>query len=640
MMGAVSSWEGVDVEAAAEPNGADRGYRAASDRDRAAPWFVWGVWGLMLLGNLALVLRYTGPYPVSDELNLLSGSFTPQWLWQQHAEHRVPLAKLIWLGVLQLANYDFRAINAVSVLSVAVAAAAMIVAAARLRGRARYSDAFFPLAMLGFGQIQNFLWSWVLNHILPNLIACGLLLVIALRGREPKLRDTFLVAAVVVLLFLAGPIGLPYILAAAAWLGYRAILSWRSLAEPHGRRDGLITLGLAVACGAMVGLYFVGYHVKPGTAAGVPVAETGLIDSMKASLRILCVSFGPVVAPYVRPVGLAVLGLILASGVVLVRTWLGQPSERLRALGFLLCFGATGVLLLAVGRARAGLGWQWLMSGVYLNMAIPALCATYLTGILYGRPAIGESMQTTLFALSCLFFLPNFERAIGFGQDWHQSHQAIERDIKVGVPPSIIAERRYPNFGVAPPAVPFEQIAQALRSYKARGIPQFRAMASDPDYREIRLPITASALDEVVWKDGVGYSCSRAPDGASLAFSLDRAHLVYAIRLRCSYEDGPSGMADPRMVWKAGDAAESSDAGGPRVAKNGGGLLVSKLPFTMLGEWGDSARDELAQTLVFWVNSEVDRFRIHPDTKSFAFRILEIVLLVPPDDPVTGDPKP
>jgi hypothetical protein len=639
MRGAVSSWEGRHPEAVAGPNGPDRGDRAASDRDLAVPWFVWGIWGLMLLGDLALVLRYTGWYPFADELFLLPQSITPQWLWQQHAEHRVPLAKLIWLGVFQLANYDYRAVYAVSVLSVAATAAAMVMAARRLRGRVRYSDAFFPLAMLGFGQIPNFLNSWVFNHILPNLIACGLLLVVALRGREPHLRDTFLVAAVLVLLFLAGPIGLPYIMAAATWLGYRAILNWRSPGEPHGRRDGLITLGLAVASVAMVGLYFVGYHNTPGTAAGAPVPETGLIDALKASFRILCVSFGPVVVPYVRPLGLTLLGLILASAVVLSRTWLGQPRERLRALGLLLFLGATVGLLLVVGRVRAGLGWQWHLGGIYLNMAIPALCATYLTGILYGRPAIGELVQTMLFALSCLFFLPNFERAITDGQRWHESQQAIKRDIQAGVPPSIIAARRYPSFGVAPPGFPIEVVAQALRGYKELGIPQFRAMASDPDYREVRLPIIPSAVDEVVQKDDVDYSWSRAPKDSSLAFSLDRRRFVYAIRLRCSYEDGASGVAEPRMAWSAGDAAETWDGAGPG-RENGGGLLVSKIPFRMPGDWGETVRNERAQTLTFWVNSEIDRFRIHPDTKPFAFKVLEIVLLVPPDHPLMGDPKP
>jgi hypothetical protein len=625
MMRQVSSWESGDAEAA-EANVPDRGYRAAFDRDLAAPWFVWGVWGLLLLGNLALVLRFTSPYPLSDEVTLLSESITPRWLWQLHGEHRVPLTKLIWLGVLHLTNYDFRAVNAISVLSVAAAAAAMTTAAGRLRGRICYSDAFFPLSMLGFGQIQNFLWPWVLNHILPNVIACVLLLVVALRGRESHLRETLLVAAILLLLFLGGPIGLPYVLAFAARLSYRAILNWQALGESRGRREGLITLGLAVASVAMVGLYFVDWHGRP--------LSTGWSEPLKSSLRILCVSFGSAVVVYVRPLGLTLLGLLLLSAVVLVRTWLGQPRERLRASGLLLFLGATGALLLTVGRARVGHGWRWQMGGVYLNMAIPALCATYHIGILYARPAIGELMHTTLFILSCLFFLPNYQVANFTRHSFYERQQAIERDIKDGVPISIIAARRYTEFGVSsPPHYPTERLALALRKFKELGIPQFRGMASDPDYRKVGFPITPSALVEVVWKDGIGYSCSRAPEDASLAFSLDRSRFVYAIQLRCSYEYEVSEMAEPRMAWSAGNATGGE---GPRVP-NAEGLRVNKTPFNM--DPGAQVHDR-SQSLTFWVNSEIDRFRVHPDTKAFAFKVSEIVLLVPPDDPLMGDAKP
>jgi hypothetical protein len=72
MMGADSSWECEDAEQTAELNGADRGYRAALDRDLAAPWFVWGIWSLMLLGSLVLALWFANPFPLSDELDLLS----------------------------------------------------------------------------------------------------------------------------------------------------------------------------------------------------------------------------------------------------------------------------------------------------------------------------------------------------------------------------------------------------------------------------------------------------------------------------------------------------------------------------------------------------------------------------------------
>src|SRR5262245_42872182 len=189
---------------------------------RAAAVFVWGTWALMLLGNLTLVNMYTTNYPFSDELYMITEFLTPQWLWQQHAEHRVPLAKLIWLSSLRLTNYDFRVGNSISVLAVGAVAFAMIWTARRLRGWTSFSDCFFPLAFLNFGQSGNFLWWWVFNHILAPVLASCLLLIILLRGNQLTPRYGILTGVCLVLLSLSGPGGLPYALVLAIWLGYRA----------------------------------------------------------------------------------------------------------------------------------------------------------------------------------------------------------------------------------------------------------------------------------------------------------------------------------------------------------------------------------------------------------------------------------
>ena len=85
----------------------------------------------MLLGHLAIVLGSTRQFPYADEVNLLAGPLTPGWLLQLYVDHRVPVAKLLWLGGLKLTGYDFRAVAVFSVLSVAATAAAMIVGAVR-----------------------------------------------------------------------------------------------------------------------------------------------------------------------------------------------------------------------------------------------------------------------------------------------------------------------------------------------------------------------------------------------------------------------------------------------------------------------------------------------------------------------------
>ena len=65
----------------------------------------------------------------------------------QHAEHRIPLAKFIWLGILKLTNYDFRAGNFLVVLAFGAVAGGMILAARAVRGTTSYADAFLPLSV-------------------------------------------------------------------------------------------------------------------------------------------------------------------------------------------------------------------------------------------------------------------------------------------------------------------------------------------------------------------------------------------------------------------------------------------------------------------------------------------------------------
>jgi len=88
------------------------------------------IWALMFLGGLSLIWWYgTKTLPQNDELWALYDSgpnIHLKWLWKPWAEHRIPLAKLIWKVVLQLTGYDFRAGNFLTISALAVTALAMI----------------------------------------------------------------------------------------------------------------------------------------------------------------------------------------------------------------------------------------------------------------------------------------------------------------------------------------------------------------------------------------------------------------------------------------------------------------------------------------------------------------------------------
>ena len=229
----------------------------------------------------------------------------------------------------------------------------------RLRGWTTFSDAFFPLAFLNFGQGINFLWWWVFNHILAPMLACYLLLIILLRGKQLTPSSALLAGTCLVVLSLSGPGGLPYVLALALWLGYRGRLFWRFRPNSMAGVDCLLVMGVAVLAVLLVGLYFVGYTSALGIVAGQRLPAVSLKASLEASIQVLSISLGPAVKPYWRLAGPAVLTLLLLSVAVLIVALLKEPRERLRALGLLLFIGAAGSLVLIVGRARAGLGEEY-----------------------------------------------------------------------------------------------------------------------------------------------------------------------------------------------------------------------------------------------------------------------------------------
>jgi hypothetical protein len=138
---------------------------------------------------------------------------------------------------------------------------------------------------------------------------------------------------------------------------------------------------------------------------------------------------------------MGVLTLLLLGVGVLVVAWFREPQERLRTLRLGLVLGATGSLVLIVGRARAGLGQEYALSGVYLNMALPALCCVYFIWTIYGKPSIGSVVQMCMFIGMCLLFLPNLTGGLDLGWYSRRSGREVEKDIRAGVPPFVLAER-------------------------------------------------------------------------------------------------------------------------------------------------------------------------------------------------------
>src|SRR5262249_38434966 len=144
-----------------------------------ASLFVWGIWALMLVADLAYGMQYGLTIPYGDEwdyVSVLTGDepLSLAWAWVPQGGHRPPMTKLLWAVLIRAPGPDFHAGVYVNALLLGAFAAAMIVAAKSLRGWTSYADAFFPLALLHWGHGVNIAWWWQINEVLPQVLVGAL----------------------------------------------------------------------------------------------------------------------------------------------------------------------------------------------------------------------------------------------------------------------------------------------------------------------------------------------------------------------------------------------------------------------------------------------------------------------------------
>src|ERR1700740_3081887 len=101
----------------------------------------------MLVAALAFVGKYGSNVPYWDEWNMVPVLVGDQpvdahWLWSEHNGHRIPLPRLLLLGLYKLTGSDFRAGMYFNVFALGALAFTMIWVAKGQRGETSYADAF------------------------------------------------------------------------------------------------------------------------------------------------------------------------------------------------------------------------------------------------------------------------------------------------------------------------------------------------------------------------------------------------------------------------------------------------------------------------------------------------------------------
>jgi len=599
-----------------------------------SPWLaflvVWGTWLGMFLGGLYFVMRYgSRSLPISDEWGLLQGgSLSLDWLWAQHAEHRVPLAKLIWLGVLRLTDGDFRFGTLLTTSAWGAVSFAAIAAVRTVRGRLRWTDVFLPLALLNFGNGLNSIWWWCINQNLAPLVGLLLLLIIVVGGRQTRAVGPTAIASGLILIALCGPGGLPYVVALGPWLGYWCVMHWKS-STPHARRNSLIVAALTAVAFILLACYFMGFNPSQNWPR-----SPGRMAAAGASLQILSLGLGTAARPYWGALGGAILALAVAGAVCLAIIAYRRQEERVRALGLLMYIGAIAVLVVSIGRARSGMSSDYIFLGTYVPLVTPLLCCIYFIYDEYAVPRARSAVLASLVGVSLALFPSNLQMRRDDAQWRFDRSQQFETAIRSGTPTSIMAEhfmapelahlfREGDDVGAA--------VAASMAALRDAGMGQFKYMQRDPEYRAVPLPIAPTTTHRMLWKEGVGSGIAGAGDAPSITFALDSRRMVYAIRLRYRLQNVASKYAHLQASWTGGDGNASTN-GAPGTERRFEQWVEGDASDPVLRRMDDKlvyVQPTAYKVLTIWINETISNFKIVPDDKPCVFSLSDVTLLEP-----------
>jgi len=524
---------------------------------RFSSGLVWTVWAGMLAVALFAIARYGPQIPRAEDWYLvpaLTGHAPAigEWLWAQNSEHRVPLPQLVYLVLLKATGGNFRAAMVFDTLALAGLAAAMMLAARRLRGRSSPVDAFFPLVLLHLGHWDNLVWSWQIQFVFSVLLAGTFLLTVVSWPDVATPPRAALAALCLVALPLCGANGLALVPLLALWAAYAA-LSAR-------RRPAVLLLGGVVAAAAIVILYFIGYE----RATWYPDSP-GPSVTARIGAQFLAMAFGPGVSVSWRLLVLATLALAAATVVLLVvRLRRADAQGRQRLLGFVCVIAAMLLLAVALAWGRSGRAATSGLSRRYALLAVPLVCAVFFAWQLYAPRRWATLVQTALLLIE-VALLPANTRAGLAARDWVENGMnAVRRDVATGMPGPLLAER-HGSFLLHWDG---ERLAAGIRMLAHAGIPPFAGLPDDFAVEEIS---GADARDGIV--------------------RLREPRRIYAIRLQGTAPAGASASTGLRVAWQAGDAGVRREAVSPPAPDDG------KAAFTTL-----------------WVNDVMQSFRIEaPD---------------------------
>ncbi len=550
--------------------------------------FVWLGWAVMSVVALGYVAQFGPAIPVRDDfavVGILTGdqAFSLEWLWSLHNEHRVPLPKLLLLGLYKISGNDFRAGMFCSVALLSLLAAISLVVAGQREGGNRSYDLAFPLCFLSLAHQDNLLWSWQVQLVLPSVIGGGLILLIASRTKWSH-RSALLTGLALVALTLCGANGTALVPAFVLWLGFVAFV----------QRSPACLMAAVASLGALV-LYFLGYQ----SASYHPPAPD-IASAARTSLQFLSLMFGTLGRDLWPGSAVAVTVLVACSVAILMRTVLvGSADERPRALGILAAFAAQGSLVLGLGWGRGGSGEFAGFESRYVTMITPTWIAVFFCWDLYTSPAWRQIVLSTLVSVFLILLWPTTERAIDTGRAVAEPANLLIRDIRLREPIYRLARRYSPFMHPS-----HDELARQLGLLRKANLGVFSSLSSDPTFREIPLSVQPDRVSMGRWEKGMFHGTGVDP---YLHYALPTAERVAGIRLDYAHSNPAGTVAHFQMKWNSATG-------------------IQPAPSQRVMNW--ALRTGPERSTVIWIDDIVKEIWIQPDNQACDFGVRGITVLV------------
>jgi hypothetical protein len=546
----------------------------------------------MTVVTLAYVIRFGPSVPLWDDyvvIEVVTGGrpLSFEWLWALHNEHRVPLPKLLLVGLYRITGNEFRSGMFCNVAMLSALAAACLVVAGRRPGGARTYDLAFPLWMLNLSHFDNLLWSWELVFVVSPAISGALILLIASRPGWLGRGATIGAGAGLAALCLCGACGVALVPALAGWMLVAAVAR-KSIASMAA---AFVGLGLTAA-------YFVGYHPASHHRPAPNVSA-----ALSTSLQFLSLMFGTEGRDLWPVSGLAALALVGLSVALVARIVLfGPAEERPRALGLLAAFAALGSLVLALGWGRAGSGEFAGFEPRYITLICPIWIAVFFAWDRHTPSALRTVVLTAIVAVELIFLWPITLKALEVGRSRVGETERFVRAVHAGVP----IYRLVRNF--TPLLHPSQdELARQFALLRRARVGLFAELADNPAFREVRVAVDPAEVVLGSWKSGSFHGTGIDP---YLRYVLPRAEKVAGVRLAYSHVNPAGTPGRFRFLW-----ASAPDTG--------------PAPGQAFANWALPTGSD--RETVIWIDDTIQEFWIQPDNQPCDFAVRRLTLLIDPN---------